>query len=386
MLKKQLKKKNEQLKKIIEFNNMVKHTSEKYQNNYFHLKSLKNICNSLLKEIERDSNDLKFLLAAFNNEIQFSNKAIGIFNKAANVDIKRDEESLFLSKKKLNDINILSLCMIKFNQLKEIDLSENEITDIEPISKMSLPFLEFLNLSFNKINKIEPLGEINSKNLKFLFIQNNQIKDIKCIKNWDFPKLRILRLEDNKIEENSVSFKEIDKDYEKNKHIIVTKKKIEEIEKIYKIQYDENTKIIKLEAVEEKDDEDELILINLFIIISQKNENIISTLKINNCKIKNPSILNRIQFDFLEELDLSFNNIKDLQFLKRMKAKYLKRLYLNNNNIKDLSLLNKIKDLFPHLEEITLNNNNFNPKEDKNADLVNYLDSKDIKLLIVIPN
>ena len=139
-----IKKKNEQLKEIIKFNNIIKDTSEKYQNNYFHLKSLKNIYISLRKEIQRDSNDLKFLFAAFNNEIEFSNKAIEVFYKAAKVDIKREEESLFLSKKNLNDINIIYLSQIKFNQLKEIDLSENEIRDIEPISNMSLPFIEFL--------------------------------------------------------------------------------------------------------------------------------------------------------------------------------------------------------------------------------------------------
>ena len=378
-----IKKKNEQLKKIIKFNNMVKYISEKYQNNYFHLKSLKNISNSLQNEILRDSNDLKFLLEAFNNEIQFSDEAIKVFNKAAKVDIKREEESLFLNKKNLNDTNIISLSMIKFNQLKEIDLSENEIKDIELISKMKLPFLEFLNLSFNKINNIKPLGEMNSKKLKYLFIQNNQIKDIQFIKNWDFPKLIILRLENNdNINENSDSFKEIVNDYKKNKHIIVTKKKIEEIENLYNIKYDDNTKKIELEGVKEEDEEeDELILINLFIIISQRSENRIRRLKLADCKIKNPSILNRIQFNFLEELDLSSNNITNLKFLKGMKAKNLKRLYLNNNYILDLSPFCNIIEYFPYLEYIYLNNNNFNPEESIFKDLTCYLENKRIRII-----
>ena len=122
------------------------------------------------------------------------------------------------------------------------------------------------------------------------------------------------------------------------------------------------------------------MLINLFIIISQKSENSISKLKLTNCKIKDPSILKRIQFNLLDELDLSFNNIKDLKFLKGMKAKNLKKLYLNNNNIKDLSLLYKIRDLFPNLKEIVVNNNYFDPKNQD--DLFNYLDQKDIKLQI----
>ena len=394
--KKIIKKKNEQLEKIIKFNNMVKVTSEKYKNNYFHLKSLKNISDSLQREIFRDSNDLKFLLAAFNNEIEFSNKAIPIFNKNANDKIERDKESLFLSKKNLEDIDIMTLSMIKFNQLKEIDLSENEITEIEPICNMNLPFLEFLNLSYNNIKNIEPLGELNSKKLKFLFLQNNQIEDIKCVNNWDFPKLRILRLENNGIQENSDSFKKFVDECGKNKLIIVTKTIIDEIKDQYHITYDENTKILELEGEakenekkeeldkkeEDEENEEDEILMNLFIIISQKSENSITKLKVTNFKIKNPSILKRIRFDFLDELNLSNNNIKNLQFLKGIKAEHLNRLYLDYNNINDLSLLDKINDLFPHLEKITLNNNSLNLEESQKNNLIKNLDDKNIKLQI----
>ena len=118
--------------------------------------------------------------------------------------------------------------------------------------------------------------------------------------------------------------------YKKEKIIIITNNKIDEIKNLYNIKYDENTRILELEGVEkeekteenlkikEKDvaEEDELILMNLFIIISQRNENRIRKLKLTDCKIKNPSILNRIQFNFLEELDLSKNKISNLKFLK----------------------------------------------------------------------
>lgn len=390
-----INKKNEQLQRIIEFNKIVKNTCQKYQNNYLHLKSLKNIYLSLQKEIIRDSNDLKFLLSAFNNEIKFSEKAIEVLEKKTEIKIKREEESLFLRKKKINDTNIMSLSLIKFNQLKELDLSENEITNIEPISKMSLPFLEFLNLSYNNIKDIKSLGEINSRKLKYLFIQNNQIENIQFVKDWDFPKLRILRLENNNnIQE--ITDPEILNIANKKKLIIVTNNKINEIKRLYNIEYDENKDKIELEQKDEvkgeekkevldkteEDEEDELILMNLFIIISQKNENKISKLSLQKYKIKNPSILNRIQFNSLEELNLSINNIKDLHYLKGMKAENLKRLYLDNNNINDLSLLYKIKDLFPDLEEISLKNNNFNLDEAQRKELVKYLNSKDIKLQI----
>ena len=394
--KETIKKKNEQLENIIKFNRLVKNTCQKYQNNYFHLKSLKNINQALKKEILRDSNDLRFLIAAFNTEIEFSDKAIEIFDKITKIKIEGKEESLFFSKKKLNDKNIMTLSMIKFNQLKEIDLSENEITNIEPIYNMNLPFLEFLNLSFNKINNIKPLGELNSNKLKYLFIQNNQIEnleDIKFLCDCDFPNLKILRLENNIKEEEENSLKGIIDENLKKKRIIVTNSKINEIKKKYNIEYNEKSEKLELEGVEEKeenkevdkkkeDEEGELLLKNLFIVISQKNENRIETLKLTKCKIKNPSILNRIHFEFLEKLDLSLNNITNLNFLKGMRAKYLKNLFLNDNEISDLSLLYNFKDksLFPDLKLICLNNNKFNLEEEDKKELKNYLEHYGIEL------
>ena len=52
--KKIIKQKNEQLKKIIKFNEIIIETCERYPNNYFHVKSLKNISISLGRENLRD--------------------------------------------------------------------------------------------------------------------------------------------------------------------------------------------------------------------------------------------------------------------------------------------------------------------------------------------
>jgi hypothetical protein len=440
--KETIKKKNEELRNIIKFNEIIMDSCEKYQENYFHLKSLCNISKCLEKENKRDSNDLKFLLASFKNEIEFSKSAIDILRDDKKVDIEREKESIFLYNKKLDDDYFKYLSLIKFNQLKEIDLSQNEIKDIDSIRYMNLPFLEFLNLSSNKIEDINPLGEINTKKLKYLFIQNNQIKNIQVFKDCSFPKLKILRLEKNNIEENSTLFKEIIKIYGKNNQIIVTQTKIDKIMKLYNIIYNENTENINLEVEEakikeandilldkkkeviktekeikteeenkaeeankideankaeeankreeekeeEEDEADELILKHLFIIITQKSENMIRKLKLTRNNIINPSLLNRIQFNFLEELDLSFNNIKSLNCLKGMKSKKLKSLLLSYNKINDLSPLINIKDLFPNLELITLNSNIFSAKELRyKNDLTNYLNSKKIKLQIIEP-
>ena len=60
---------NNELLKLFQFNKTIIKVFNNHWNNYFYLKSLKNISLSLEKEKLRDSIDLKFLFTAFNNEI-----------------------------------------------------------------------------------------------------------------------------------------------------------------------------------------------------------------------------------------------------------------------------------------------------------------------------
>ncbi len=62
----------------------------------------------------------------------------------------------------------------KLLQLKELDLTSAELTDIGPLSK--LVQLEQLSLSFNHVADLRPL--MNLKNLNELFLGDNDIKDI----------------------------------------------------------------------------------------------------------------------------------------------------------------------------------------------------------------
>ena len=367
-----IEKKNEQLKKIIKLNKKIEDNSQKYGDNYLYLKSLKNICKSFEREKTRDSNDLKFLFTALNDEIEISNKAIEKLLKEKDIPIEREEESLFLGSKKLNNEIIIYISQIKFNQLKELDLSENEIESIEPLSNAKLPFLEYLNLSNNKIKKIEPFEQIFFKNLKYLFIQNNQIENIDVLLDTEFPTLEILRLENNNIDINSKSFIKLNIIYNQKKILISNPKKIDEIRNKFNVN-DEKT--IEVTGTEEGD----LILKYILIIVSSNNK--IRKLNLSGNKIEDPSILNRIQFDFLEELDLSFNNIKNLHFLKKLKAKNLIKLYLNNNKVNNLSLLSNIKTYFENLQFLTFNDNNCDPKDLRYKNLSDYLDSKDLKLV-----
>ena len=65
-----------------------------------------------------------------------------------------------------NNINILK--NVNFKELKELDLSENNISDISVLENVKFEKLEKLNLSFNNID-IDKFDSI-IKNLKFNII------------------------------------------------------------------------------------------------------------------------------------------------------------------------------------------------------------------------
>ena len=374
--KETIKQKNEQLKKIIQFNNIILRANEQCQDNYFHLKSLKNLSNSLRKEKKRNSNDLKFLLAAFNYEIKISKDAIkkidDFLDNNEKIENKREDKSLLLIGKNLNDEYIKYISKIKFNQLKEINLSRNEIINIDPLCSMNLPYLEYLNLSNNQIQNIKPLKEINSKHFKYLFIQNNQITDIQDFLDDDFPTFEILRIDNNNIEENSdLKKKLIDLYKKKNLMLIINNDDI----KKYDIDYKEEMEEIKVENKEEGD------LMLKYIFINIPSNNLIKELKLINNKIVDPSILNRIQFEHLEVLDLSLNKITNLNFLKGMKSKKLKKLYLGENNFDDLSALYYIKESFNSIKEIYLDKKKFNPDEPEVKYLKETLKNAKVELI-----
>ena len=378
--KEMIKLKNEQLKKLIMFNQIILKASEQSQYNYYHLKSIKNILKSLKKEKGRDSNDLKFILTAFNYDIKIAEDAIKKVDDflGKNEKIERQLERLLLNGKNLKDEYIEYISQIKFNQLKEINLSGNGITNIEPLCNMNLPFLEFLNLSNNQIIDIKPLKEINSKKFNYLFIQNNQIEDIKVLLDGDFPIFEILRLENNdKIKDKDNSKKdliELIKLYTNHKKILIINN--DDIKK-YNIDYKEDMK--EIEVSNEKDGD--LVLKYLFINIPSNNK--IKKLTLIENKIQDPSILNRIQFDFLEELNLGYNNIKNLNFLKGMKAKSLNKLYLEKNDFNDLSVLYNIKKFFNKIKEIYLDEDSFNPNDSKFMHLKQTLKNEKIDLNLI---
>jgi len=366
---------NSALQNIIEFNETILNKAEIFKNEDFYVNSIKNMGKSLKEANDRNSKDIKFLFKGLSKGIENSLKAIDALIDNKEIQLHRDEKYIHLNNSKLEDIDFKYISQISFNLLKEIDISENKIRNIQSFKKMSLPFLEFLNLSFNQINKIEPITKINSKNIKYIFLQNNEIEDIEALLNSNFNNIKILRVENyntkynNENDENNQNDTETKKRKEtlnkiENKYsgkFIYTsiKKQIEEFEENYKfkISEDENKEnIIKeIDLCDLKGGQK--MLKALFLIITYKPRNNITKLILRNNDIKDPSMLNKVNFDKLQTLDLAVNEIIDLKFLLDMKAKNLKYLFLDNNEFKEIYQI--LKANLPNLEVLSLNENQF---------------------------
>ena len=95
-------------------------------------------------------------------------------------------EKLYLDNNKISDIKILE--KVRFKELKELYLNGNNITNIEILEKVNFPKIETLDLSCNKIINVDVFEKVNFIKLKQLALYRNKIVNIDKLK---FPNLKI---------------------------------------------------------------------------------------------------------------------------------------------------------------------------------------------------
>ena len=270
---------------------------------------------------------LNFAIKEFINEhYKKSNEKLLIeFNKNNKTQISNTEIiSLNLAYKYIGDKGFKDLMKVEFNQIKELKLSYNNISNIDALNKNKLKNLEKLDLSHNLISDIKVLENTKLQNLKELILSSNKISNIGPLSKANYDNLEILDLSNNKIIiidplENS-SFKRL-------RVINFGGNRIQNIDVFKRIKFD------KLEKL------------NL-----RKN------------KINNIDALKLGNFNELTELNLEGNKIKkiDDSFNTTYNFKKLENLNLAKNQIENISeLIAKVNysDLFSHLKKLNLSNN-----------------------------
>ena len=121
-------------------------------------------------------------------------------NEKFNLNIENDYvERINLYYRKFGDEILDYFNKIEFKQLKELNLSLNNLSDINKLEKAKLENLLILDLGDNEINDINILGKVNFRKLKKLYLYNNFISDINVLEKVKFEKLELLNLSNNNI-------------------------------------------------------------------------------------------------------------------------------------------------------------------------------------------
>ena len=271
----------------------------------------------------------------------------------------------------ISSISLLAkLISIKsVNLICEINLNPSSFSHLY----LDLSFGPF-NLSYNKIKNITPLTKLYSKKLSFILLENNLIEDLGPFLDSNFPSLTILKVINNNSAFEKNNFKSVLKKFE---GIIIYQLKWNDFSKRYKLDNnkinEENFKKANKLDLSSRGCGD-IILNDLFPLINSHIR--IIYLILDNNRLNDVSLLDKMPLYYLEYLDLSLNLITSIEFLKKLfvVSRNLKVLYLQDNKINDITpFLNEERKIAIKLEILTLKNNCLNLKEKETLDVFNKL-------------
>ena len=194
----------------------------------------------------------------------------------------------------LNNCKNIIISNIFCQNLKKLDLGNNNISCIDLLENVNFSELNVLDLSNNKISNIEVLKKVQFKKLEILNLTNNIILSIYILKNVNFKELKELNLSFNKID----NIKVLDR---------VNFEKLE----IINLGYNRISNYI--------------------------------------------NILQRVNFKELKELYLFYNYISDIEVLERVKFEKLEILDLRGNNLLNKNILDNTN--FKNLKQLSLFDN-----------------------------
>ena len=147
---------------------------------------------------------------------QLEQKILSYFNNKLNVELTGKELKIDLNNKNIENIDLYLLSSVDFNNLEEINLANNKISNIKPLKNFKN--LKKINLAYNEINKLDELKIISEKNNKIetLNLNDNMIEDVEILKQNIFPNIIEINLDNNNIIKKEIE--EIKMMIEKNKN------------------------------------------------------------------------------------------------------------------------------------------------------------------------
>ena len=226
---------------LISLNNLIIDTYNKYKNNFYYIKNIKNLIRFI--KTEEQSAKMNFDVQK-NLEEQIS--ILEKFNNEFDIELTLDSDTIYLNWKDINKTSLESLTKIEFKKLKEFQSVGTNIFDISFLLNAKFPILQELYLTDNYISDISILENVNFPMVKIIYLNKNKIKDINVLSKVNFPELNKLFLDGNDISDISV-FSEVP--FSNLENLKLSKNKISDISVFKKI----NLKFLRLLDIKKND-------------------------------------------------------------------------------------------------------------------------------------
>ena len=364
------------LEYIYKLNNTIIQTYYTSPNNYFYNANIINLKKSLEDNFLKFEELLKNLFDKLNNTIR---DQLRVINNKYNIKLTGNENKLDLSKREITETEIELFVPIQFDDLQELNLSNNNITQIQIFENLHMPNLKIFNLAYNKIENLTNLKYLSTKfqKLEILNLKSNFITDISVLNVVEFPNIKEINIEgNNEINFQSKQSKEVINKYgNKLKYFLSEEEKQKELISLFNERYKMNLNkdIIEINLNNKyiNDDGFKILcqinfdsmqklllkynnLANINHLIKAKFPNLFM-LDFSNNNISDIKILNKVNLTQIQILNLSGNKIADISPFEYVRCEKLEELYLSSNTIKDVSVLSKVR--FTQLTKLYFSNN-----------------------------
>ena len=182
---------------LIKFLDTILIYYEKHPKNYHNSINISNISKSIIND-DKQNKQNNILREKINH---LEKTILHSLNVKLGVELKGDEIKINLNNRNVGNIELNLMCQVGFENLKEINLSNNNISDIAPIKNLTTTQLQKVDLSSNKIQNINVLETVleNNKDIESIKLNNNLIKDITILKKKKLSVLKEINLDNNRI-------------------------------------------------------------------------------------------------------------------------------------------------------------------------------------------
>ena len=278
----------------------------------------------------------------------------------------------------VNNKKMLYENMINADIIIEIDITNSNINDITQICELNFVNLEKLYLSQNSISNVEPLRRAKFKNIKNLGFGCNKIGDenIPYLLEMKFEKLKELNLYSNNLSDcnifnlrNSPNLPNLQIFYIGNNRIDWTKSNSIDIKYNF-----ESLKTIGLTSG--IFDDKTIKYINKFDLRNLK------IIYLSRSDLYSLNFINMLELPVIEEFYLNITFINE--FIPLIKYKGLKIIEMKDNFIKNIDYLNSFLEELPHLKIFNIKGNNIDMNLEKNKKIIDSIKYKRNFLDIII--